>query len=77
MPRSDGLGFVIWPNDHDPAQVHCLSANAEATIEFGNPGDEPRLVENRCMKRSEVAKALKAVFDNQSILRHRWTEFHG
>jgi hypothetical protein len=75
--RVDGLRFVIWPNDHNPAHVHVFSAAAEATIELGDPSGQPRLIENRRMKRSDVAKALKAVFDHQSMLRHRWSEIHG
>jgi hypothetical protein len=73
----DGLRFVIWPNDHAPPHVHVFSADAEAKIELGEPGGHPRLIENRRMKKTELAKALRAVFDHRSALLQKWSEYHG
>jgi len=64
--RIGGLRFVIWPNDHDPAHVHVFSAEAEAKIELGDEGGYPRLVDNRRMKKAELAKALRAVFEKSN-----------
>src|ERR1700722_12543604 len=58
--RVDVLRFVIWPNDHAPAHVHVFSAEAEAKIELGEEGGYPRLVDNRRMKRVDLARALRA-----------------
>jgi hypothetical protein len=75
--RIDGLRFVIWPNDHAPAHVHVFSAEAEAKIELGDRGCNPRLVENRRMKKADLAKALKAVFEHRTMLMQKWSEIHG
>jgi len=75
--RVDGLRFVIWPNDHAPPHVHVFSAEAEVKINLGELGGYPRLIENRRMKKSDVAKALKAAFDHRSALLRKWSEFHG
>ena len=32
--RFDGLRFVIYSNDHDPAHVHVLRAGSEAKIQL-------------------------------------------
>jgi Domain of unknown function (DUF4160) len=74
--RVHGLRFVIWPNDHAPPHVHVFSADAEATIWLGESNGYPRLMENRRMRRSDVTKALKAVFEHRSMLRLRWSEIH-
>jgi hypothetical protein len=75
--RIDGLRFVIWPNDHAPAHVHVFSAEAEAKIELGEADGYPRLIENRRMARSELAKALKGVFEHRPMLLRKWREIHG
>jgi hypothetical protein len=75
--RIDGLQFVIWPNDHAPPHVHVFSAEAEAKIDLGEQNGYPRLIENRRMKKKDLAKALKGVFDNRSMLLQKWSEFHG
>jgi len=75
--RIDGLQFVIWPNDHAPPHVHVFSAEAEAKIDLGAQTGYPRLIENRRMKKNDLAKALKGVFDNRSMLLQKWSEFHG
>lgn len=75
--RADALRFVIWPNDHAPAHVHVFSAEAEAKIELGEEGGYPRLVDNRRMKRVDLAKALKTVFEHRTMLMQKWSEIHG
>ena len=75
--RIGGLRYVIWPNDHDPPHVHVFSADAEAKIELGQPDGHPRLIENRHMKRSDLSKALKDVFENRSLLMEKWREIRG
>jgi Domain of unknown function (DUF4160) len=74
--RIDGLRFVIWPNDHVPAHVHVFSAEAEATIALGEEGGYPRLIDNRHMKRTDLAKALRAIFDHRTMLMQKWSEIH-
>jgi len=57
--------------------VHVFSADAEAKIELGEEGGYPRLVDNRRMKRTDLAKALKIVFENRTTLMRKWSEIHG
>ena len=75
--RIGGLRFVIWPNDHDPPHVHVFSADAEAKIAIGSLGKRPRLLENRRMKRADLAVALRAVSEHQAMLFQKWSEIHG
>jgi hypothetical protein len=75
--RIDGCRFVIWPNDHAPPYVHVFSADAEATIDLGATSGFPRLIQSRRMKKADVAKTLKAVFDHRSTLLRKWSELHG
>jgi hypothetical protein len=74
--RIDGLKFVIWPNDHAPPHVHVFSAEAHATIGLGEQDGYPRLIENQRMKKADLAKALKAVFNHRLALMRKWSEFH-
>jgi len=78
--RVHGLRFVIWPNDHIPPHLHVFSADAEATILLGEPGEPggyPGLLENRRMGRRDVARALETVLEHQSMFLRRWREIHG
>jgi len=75
--RNGGLRLVIWPNDHSPPHVQVFSGNAEAKIELGEAGEHPRLIENRRMKRSEIAKALALVAEHRVMLARKWREIHG
>lgn len=54
-----------------------FSADAEGKIELGEPSGHPRLIENRRMKKTDLAKALRAGFDHRSALLQKWSEYHG
>jgi len=54
-----------------------LSADAEAKIELGEPSGHPQLIENRRMKKADVAKALRAAFEHRAALLQKWSEYHG
>jgi Domain of unknown function (DUF4160) len=75
--RLHGLRFVIWPNDHAPPHVHVFAPDAEATLQLGGADGYPRLIQNRRMKRSDVARALRAVHEHRALLQRRWSEIHG
>ena len=75
--RIDGLRYVIWPNEHAPPHVHVFSAEAEAKIDLGVDDGNPRLVDNRRMTKSDLAKALRAVFEHRTMLVQKWSEIHG
>jgi hypothetical protein len=57
--------------------VHVFSAEAEAKIELGEVNGHPRLIDNRRMKRGDVSKALKGVFENRLLLLEKWSKYHG
>lgn len=40
--RFDGLHFVIYSNDHDPAHVHVQGAGCEAKVQL--VGEAPCLI---------------------------------
>jgi hypothetical protein len=75
--RIGSLRFVIWPNDHSPPHVHVFSSDAEAKIELGPTDGYPRLVENRRMKRRDLALALRAVYEHRELLSDMWRTIHG
>ncbi len=58
-------------------RMHVFSAAAEARIKLGEEGGYPRLEDNRRMKRADLAEALRAVFENRTMLMQRWSEIHG
>jgi hypothetical protein len=63
MFRIDGLRVVIWPNDHRPAHVHVIGAEAEAVFIVHCLGDSPELRESfgfRLAVINQVAEALVA-----------------
>jgi hypothetical protein len=53
-----------------------FSSEAEAKIDLGEPGGHPRLIENRRMKRSDLSKALKCVFEHRALLLEQWKKIH-
>lgn len=69
--------MVIWPNDHAPAHVHVFSADAEAKIELYEGNAHPRLLENRRMQPTVLARALEAVYEHRALLMQSWREIHG
>jgi hypothetical protein len=54
-----------------------FSAEAEAKIELGEPNGFPRLIDDRRMKRSDLSKALRGVFEHRSLLMEKWRKIHG
>jgi hypothetical protein len=54
----------------------CFRRKREAKIELGDPNGHPRLIDNRRMKRADLVKALRAVFEHRSMLMQKWSEIH-
>jgi hypothetical protein len=57
--------------------VHVFSSEAEAKIELADSDGYPRLIDNRRMRRVDLAKALRAVFEHRKMLKEKWSEIHG
>ena len=57
-------------------RVQRLPMQARTTIGLGEPDGYPRLIENRRMRKTDLARALKAVFVHRSALLRKWSEFH-
>lgn len=70
--REDGLRFVIYPDDHEPAHVHVYG-DGEARI------DIVRMIamSQRGMKKRDLAKALAIVREKRELFWNRWSEIHG
>jgi hypothetical protein len=56
--RASGMRVVIYVDDHEPAHVHVIG-DGETKIELSEPGDAPRLVWNKGMKRADVRRAWR------------------
>jgi hypothetical protein len=76
--RQDGFRIVIYTNDHLPAHVHVIKANAEIRIQLGSEGESPQLLTiDGDISNKEVAKALYLVKEHQIELLNKWREIHG
>ena len=75
--RINGYVVRIWSNDHLPRHVHVFKGDGECTINLVGDSGNPELREFYGMKRSEVAKAIRIVADNQEKLIEAWISIHG
>jgi hypothetical protein len=73
----DGYDVRIYPNDHKPGHVHVWKAGKEMVINLGDDDHMPSVREVRGMRRSDVAKALRIVFEHQSYLIKEWERING
>jgi hypothetical protein len=74
--RADGLRFVIFVDDHEPAHVHVFG-DGEAKINLLGLGGKPELIWADGMKRGDIRKAMKIVEEQQDAFLERWTNIHG
>lgn len=72
---SDGLRFVIYANDHDPAHIHVQGAGCEAKVQL--VGEAPRLIWQQGFSPSELRRILEEVRKERFRLRQRWKDIHG
>lgn len=73
--RFDGLRFVIYSNDHDPAHVHVLRAGSEAKIQL--VGEQPTLIWQHGFSPAELRRILDETRTERFRLLKRWKEIHG
>ena len=74
--RADGLRFVIYLNDHEPAHVHAIAGAAEARIELGTAEQNPQVVWVRGMGRALARRALDEVVREAEVFRAAWRRIH-
>jgi hypothetical protein len=74
--RAQGLSFVVFANDHEPAHIHVFG-DGQAKINLAGPDDGPALVWVDGMKRGDLRRALKIVAAHREALLARWREIHG
>lgn len=74
--RAQGLRFVIFLNDHEPAHVHVFG-DGEAKINLLGGDGAPTLIWADDMKRADVRRAMKIVSEKRDELLKKWKEVHG
>lgn len=75
--RFDGLRVVIYPNDHRPAHVHVIGADAEAVFVLNAP-DGPVTLRESLGFRSAALDRIAAVLEaNLAAMAGAWERIHG
>ena len=74
--RAHGLRFVIFTDDHVPAQVHVFG-DGEAKFNLTGRDGTPELIYAIGMNFREASRAMKIVGDMQQQMIARWSEIHG
>ena len=74
--RERGLRFIIFVDDHEPAQVHVFG-DGHAKFNLMGPEGRPVLVIVEGMKRGDIRHAMQIVSDQQGHMLERWREIHG
>lgn len=74
--RSDGMRFVIFVDDHEPAHVHVFG-DGDAKVNLTGPGGKPVLLWANGMTRADIRRAMKVIESRQSEFLQRWREIHG
>ena len=73
--RFDGLRFVIFSNDHDPAHVHVIGAGREAKIQL--VGEAPLLIWQVGFSPADLRRIIEEVRRERFRLLKRWKDLHG
>ena len=74
--RADGMRFMIFVDDHEPAHVHVYG-DGEAKIKLIGPDGSPELIFANGMKFKNAARPLRTVGEQQEFLLGRWRRIHG
>jgi metal-dependent HD superfamily phosphatase/phosphodiesterase len=77
LHRFNGLRVVIYLNDHRPAHVHVVGANAMAVFVLNCLEGPPELRENHGFKRSDLAAIKVELAAVLAQLCAKWSEMHG
>jgi hypothetical protein len=74
--RAYGLRIAIYTDDHPPPHVHVLG-DGEAKIRLVGASGQPEVLQAAGMKKSDIAKALKVIAEDQAELLNLWRKMHG
>lgn len=74
--REQGMRFIVYIDDHEPAHVH-VRGDGEAKIVLGMNGRDPQLVWSYGMTLRDVRRALRIVVAENDKLLHEWMKIHG
>ncbi len=72
--RANGLRFIIYSNDHEPAHVHVILGRGEAKIDLWP--QTPRLVWCEGMAHNDLRRAMRTTIEHRDYLKKKWDEFH-
>lgn len=75
--RFDGLGVVIYPNDHRPAHVHVMGAGGEAVFILHCSDGPPELRESHGFKLPELNGIKDALAAQLAALCNERRGIHG
>jgi len=75
--RFDGLRVVIYPNDHRPAHVHVIGADAEAVFALNAPDGPVTLRESIGFRGGALDRIAGVLNDNRVALLAAWERIHG
>ena len=75
--RFRGLRVVIDPNDHRPAHVHVIGADAEAIFQLQCPGGLVRVRENYGFSFREITQIEAEPIYHIVKLCAAWSSIHG
>ena len=71
--RRDGLRFVIYPNDHEPAHVHVIGADWEVVVNLV----DVRIREAIKCSGHQAQLAVRFAAEHRETLLEAWRRFHG
>ena len=72
-----GLRVVIYPNDHRPAHVHVIGAEAEATFDLHCPDGPVEVREVFGFRRAMVGRIKSELRARLPALCAEWERIHG
>jgi len=75
--RFDGLRVVIYPNDHRPAHVHVIGADAEAVFELNPPGGPVTFRESMGFRGGALDRIAAVLDEHGTALAAAWERIHG
>lgn len=74
--RAQGLRFMIFVDDHEPAHVHVFG-DGQAKINLLGPDGLPELVWADRMKRGDLRHAMQLVVEHRDVFLRQWQIIHG
>ncbi|MGA2025534.1 MAG: DUF4160 domain-containing protein [Syntrophobacteraceae bacterium] len=77
VDRIEGLGVVIYPNDHRPAHVHVIGNGCEALFKLNCPEGPLELRENYRFAAGELSRINAALTSRLTQICAEWSRIHG